>query len=51
MTAGDAYTIACRGVLGDSGNGDPARKAKFATLGGVTTDRYGNVIFSDWGAG
>ena len=47
MTAGDIYTIAGDGELGSSGSGVPARQAKFEDLGGVTTDRHGNVIFTD----
>ncbi len=50
MAAGDIYTIAGSGAFGESGSGGPASKAKFAALGGVTTDRHGNVIFTDWGA-
>ena len=47
MTAGDIYTIAGDGEQGSSGSGGPARQAKFDILGGVTTDRHGNVIFPD----
>ena len=47
MTAGDVYTIAGSGQLGNSGSGGPASKAKFDYLGGATVDRYGNVVFSD----
>ena len=47
MTAGDIYTIAGDGELGSSGSGGPALLAKFEDLGGVTTDRHGNVIFTD----
>jgi hypothetical protein len=51
MTAGDIYTIAGGGELGSSGSGGPATKAKFEITGGVTADRYGNVIFTDSGSG
>ncbi len=51
MTAGDIYTIAGSGHYGSSGSGGPARKADFEFLGGVTTDRHGNVIFTDFSAG
>ena len=47
MTAGDMYTIAGTGDEGSSGSGGPARKANFDILDGVTTDRHGNVIFTD----
>ncbi len=51
MTAGDAYTIAGDGTEGASGSGGPASKAMFEALGGVTTDRHGNVVFTDWDTG
>jgi len=51
MTAGDIYTIAGGGRYGSSGSGGPARKATFEWPGGVTTDRHGNVIFTDWVSG
>jgi hypothetical protein len=51
MTAGDVYTIAGSGEYGSSGSGGPASRAKFKILGGVTTDRYGNVVFTDWSSG
>jgi hypothetical protein len=47
MTAGDIYTIAGSGEEGSSGSGGPALDAKLDILGGVTADRYGNVIFTD----
>ena len=50
MTVGDIYTIAGSGQLGSSGSGGPAREATFELLGGVTTDRHGNVIFTDYGS-
>ena len=51
MTAGDIYTIAGSGQFGSSGSGGPAREAEFEDPGGVTTDRHGNVAFTDWGSG
>jgi hypothetical protein len=51
MTAGDVYTIAGSGQLGNSGSGGLATKAKFDYLGGATVDRYGNVVFTDWVSG
>jgi hypothetical protein len=51
MTAGDIYSIAGNGEYGSSGSGGPASKANFEFLGGVTTDRHGNVVFTDWSAG
>ena len=51
MTVGDIYTIAGGGQYGSSGSGGPARKANFAFLGGVTTDRHGNLVFTDWSTG
>jgi hypothetical protein len=51
MTAGDIYTIAGSGKFGFSGSGGPARNAMFELIGGVTADRYGNVIFTDFGSG
>jgi hypothetical protein len=47
MTAGDIYTIAGSGDEGSSGSGGPARNARFEILGGVTSDRHGNVVFAD----
>ena len=50
MTVGHIYTI----VGGGSGSfrtGGPASKASFDILGGVTTDRHGNVVFTDWASG
>ena len=48
MTAGHIYSIVGSGKYGSSGNGGPAGKARFFSLGGVTTDRHGNVVFTDW---
>jgi trimeric autotransporter adhesin len=51
MTAGDIYTIAGNGRDGYSGDGGPAIAAKFSDLGGVATDRAGNVVIADTGNG
>jgi hypothetical protein len=51
MTAGDVYTIAGSGQLGNSGSGGPAGKARFDFLSGATVDRHGNVVFTDWVSG
>jgi len=51
MTAGDVYTIAGSGQLGNSGSGGPASKARFDFLSGATVDRHGNVVFTDWVSG
>jgi hypothetical protein len=50
MTVGHIYTIA-GGGSGPFRSGGPASKSSFAILGGVTTDRHGNVVFTDWVSG
>ncbi len=50
MTVGHIYIIA-GGGSGPFRSGAPASKALFGILGGVTTDRHGNVVFTDWASG
>ena len=50
MTVGHIYIIA-GGGSGPFHSGAPASKASFLFLGGVTTDRHGNVVFTDWARG
>jgi len=47
MHAGDLYTIAGTGELGDSGDGGPATAAELGDPTGVTLDHAGNVLIAD----
>jgi len=50
MTAGDIFTVAGNGALGDSGEGGPASSAEFKKVAGVALDAHHNLIVTDEGA-
>jgi trimeric autotransporter adhesin len=47
MTAGDVYTVAGDGTLGDSGDGGPATSAELGYPVGVAVDAAGNLVIAD----
>ena len=49
LRAGDIYTIAGDGQLGDTGDGGQATRAELASPAGVAVDAAGNVLVADTG--
>jgi trimeric autotransporter adhesin len=49
LKAGDIYTLAGTPYAGNTGDGGPATAAQFRDVGGVATDRAGNVLIADSG--
>ncbi|HET7015121.1 MAG TPA: hypothetical protein VFI65_14485 [Streptosporangiaceae bacterium] len=47
MRAGDIYTIAGNGIRGDAADGTLGTKAELGYPFGLTSDRAGNVLFTD----
>jgi hypothetical protein len=47
VKTGIITTVACTGVAGYSGDGGPATNAQCGLVRGLTTDREGNIYFSD----
>jgi hypothetical protein len=50
MTAGDIYTVAGDGAAVFSGDGGPAIRAQFSSLGGLAAGAAGNLLTADTGA-